>query len=56
MQTTQEYVRSLGAAGAHNYKTSGSPAPFILKQTGGHGADIILDCIGGSVWQQNVEA
>jgi putative PIG3 family NAD(P)H quinone oxidoreductase len=45
----------LGAAHAIDYR-AGSFAPAVRQMTGGHGADIIMDFIGASYWEQNLEA
>ncbi|XP_069567806.1 quinone oxidoreductase PIG3 [Brachyistius frenatus] len=46
-------AESLGAAAGFNYKEE-SFAQGVHDFTGGKGADVILDCIGGSNWEQNV--
>ncbi|WP_028563270.1 NAD(P)H-quinone oxidoreductase [Paenibacillus pinihumi] len=43
----------LGAAHAIDYK-AGPFAPIVKEQTGGKGADIIMDFIGASYWEQNL--
>nr|XP_039248259.1 quinone oxidoreductase PIG3-like [Styela clava] len=42
---------SLGAKNGFNYK-EGEFAPGVLEATGG--VNLILDCVGGSFWKQNV--
>ena len=49
-----ELARSLGAAAAFNYR-NGPWAEGVLQATNGHGADIILDCIGAQNWEQNAD-
>ncbi|WP_082034396.1 NAD(P)H-quinone oxidoreductase [Cohnella kolymensis] len=46
---------SLGASSAIDYK-AGPFAPDVLAATGGKGVDIILDFLGSSYWEQNMEA
>lgn len=46
-------AESLGAAAGFNYK-EGSFAQGVHHFTGGKGANVILDCIGGCNWEQNV--
>lgn len=46
---------NLGAAAGFNYKEE-SFAQGVHDFTGGKGADVILDCIGGCNWEQNVSA
>lgn len=50
-----ERCLGLGAAGAINYRC-GPFAPKVKAATGGLGADVILDIIGGAYLAQNVEA
>ncbi|XP_033844160.1 quinone oxidoreductase PIG3 [Periophthalmus magnuspinnatus] len=53
---TQEKLalaKSLGAAQGFNYREEDYVAG-VHQFTGGRGADVILDCIGGSCWEQNV--
>jgi tumor protein p53-inducible protein 3 len=45
----------LGAVHAIDYR-AGSFAPAVRQMTGGRGADIIMDFIGASYWEQNLEA
>ena len=45
----------MGASGAFDYR-SGSFVDFVKEHTNGKGVDLILDCVGASYWQQNVEA
>ena len=54
--TAQEYTKSLGAAAGLNYKTGEPFAAFVKAQTKDRGVDLILDCVGGSYWEQNVDA
>eukprot|EP00871_Galdieria_phlegrea_P002757 jgi/Galph1/3482/GphlegSOOS_G2178.1 len=45
-----------GAVEAINYKESnGSFSDKVLQVTEGHGVDVILDCIGGSMFEQNAK-
>lgn len=46
-------AEGLGAATGFNYKEGGF-AQRVHDFTAGKGADVILDCIGGSSWEQNV--
>nr|XP_020478552.1 quinone oxidoreductase PIG3 isoform X2 [Monopterus albus]XP_020478553.1 quinone oxidoreductase PIG3 isoform X2 [Monopterus albus]XP_020478554.1 quinone oxidoreductase PIG3 isoform X2 [Monopterus albus]XP_020478555.1 quinone oxidoreductase PIG3 isoform X2 [Monopterus albus]XP_020478556.1 quinone oxidoreductase PIG3 isoform X2 [Monopterus albus]XP_020478557.1 quinone oxidoreductase PIG3 isoform X2 [Monopterus albus]XP_020478558.1 quinone oxidoreductase PIG3 isoform X2 [Monopterus albus] len=46
-------AEELGAAAGFNYKEE-SFAQGVCDFTGGKGANIILDCIGGRNWEQNV--
>ncbi|XP_022606532.1 quinone oxidoreductase PIG3 [Seriola dumerili] len=46
-------AEELGAAAGFNYKEK-SFAQGVHDFTGGKGADVILDCIGGCNWEQNV--
>ncbi|XP_044540551.1 quinone oxidoreductase PIG3 [Gracilinanus agilis] len=48
-----EAVEKLGAAAGFNYK-EGDFSAATLEFTQGAGANIILDCIGGSYWEKNV--
>ncbi|CAG5866735.1 unnamed protein product [Menidia menidia] len=46
-------AEKLGAAAGFNYKKE-SFAQGVCDFTGGKGANVILDCIGGCNWEQNV--
>jgi len=46
---------SLGAAAAINYRTTDFVAA-VREQTGGRGADVILDMVGGDYVERNLEA
>ncbi|XP_068577957.1 quinone oxidoreductase PIG3 isoform X2 [Cebidichthys violaceus] len=48
-------AESLGAAVGFNYKEE-SFAQGVHDFTGGKGANVILDCIGGCNWEQNVSS
>ncbi|KAM9066436.1 quinone oxidoreductase PIG3 isoform 1-T3 [Sarcophilus harrisii] len=48
-----EAVKKLGAAAGFNYKEEDFSAA-TLEFTKGAGANVILDCIGGSYWEKNV--
>ncbi|XP_032356761.1 quinone oxidoreductase PIG3 isoform X1 [Etheostoma spectabile] len=48
-------AENLGAAAGFNYKEE-SFAQGVHDFTGGKGANIILDCIGGCNWEQNVSS
>lgn len=48
-------AENLGAAAGFNYKEE-SFAQGVQDFTGGKGADVILDCIGGRNWEQNVSS
>ncbi|MDB5054478.1 MAG: NADPH:quinone oxidoreductase [Bacilli bacterium] len=45
----------LGASVAIDYK-AGAFAPIVKEATGGRGVDIIMDFIGASYWEQNIES
>ncbi|MBN3325633.1 QORX oxidoreductase, partial [Atractosteus spatula] len=47
-------AKELGAAAGFNYKEEDF-AEQALEFTQGGGADVILDCIAGSVWEKNVK-
>lgn len=46
---------ALGADSAIDYK-AGPFAPHVLAATGGSGVNLILDFIGGSYWEQNLQS
>ncbi|KAM4542180.1 quinone oxidoreductase PIG3 isoform 1-T2 [Odontesthes bonariensis] len=48
-------AEKLGAAAGFNYKEE-SFAEGVRDFTGGKGANVILDCIGGCNWEQNVSS
>lgn len=48
-----ETARSLGAVAAFNYKSDDVVAG-VLNATDGKGVDIVLDCVGGSMYDTNV--
>lgn len=48
-------ARSFGAARAVNYRTEDFVA-VVKQETGGKGVDVILDMVGGSYIQRNIEA
>nr|XP_013812551.1 PREDICTED: quinone oxidoreductase PIG3-like isoform X2 [Apteryx mantelli mantelli] len=53
---TQEKLKAtanLGAAAGFNYKTEDF-SEKVLAFTQGSGVDIILDCVGGSYWEKNL--
>ncbi|XP_008397253.1 quinone oxidoreductase PIG3 isoform X1 [Poecilia reticulata] len=50
-----QLAEKLGAAAGYNYKEE-SFAQGVHDFTGGKGADVILDCIGGSNWEKNVSS
>lgn len=47
-------AKSLGAAEGFNYK-EGEFADKVLAATNGKGVNLILDCVGGSFWKQNIK-
>lgn len=51
----QNFCTELGANLAINYK-EGPFAPKVLEATGGKGVNVILDFVGGSYWQQNLDS
>ena len=46
----------LGADSGVNYKTGGDFASAVDEWTEGKGADLILDCVGGSYAMKNVQS
>lgn len=48
-------AENLGAAAGYNYKEE-KFAQRVQDFTGGKGANVILDCIGGANWEQNVSS
>jgi len=50
-----KYLQNLGAHHVLNYKTGGSFASWVKEKTNGRGVDVILDCVGGSYWEENSE-
>lgn len=48
-----DHCRELGAQAGWNYK-QGAFSPWVLEQTAGQGADIILDFIGAPYFQDNL--
>ncbi|XP_042357027.1 quinone oxidoreductase PIG3 [Plectropomus leopardus] len=50
-----KFAKNLGAAAGFNYREE-SFAQGVHDFTGGKGANVILDCIGGSNWEQNVNS
>ncbi|XP_041668850.1 quinone oxidoreductase PIG3 [Cheilinus undulatus] len=48
-------AENLGAAAGYNYKEE-KFAQRVQGFTGGKGANVILDCIGGANWEQNVSS
>jgi NADPH2:quinone reductase len=50
----REFVRSLGADVAVDYEKPDWPKT-VLEHTGGRGVDIILESIGGDIFEQNFE-
>ncbi|KAL8573502.1 hypothetical protein ACOMHN_047773 [Nucella lapillus] len=48
-----ETARGLGAVAGFNYKND-DVAAAIMKATDGKGVDIVLDCVGGSMYDTNV--
>jgi tumor protein p53-inducible protein 3 len=53
---SQAAARALGAAAGLNYKSDPAFAAFVKAHTDGRGADLVLDCVGGAYWEQNVDA
>jgi tumor protein p53-inducible protein 3 len=51
----RNFCIQLGASAAIDYK-AGPFAPIVNEATGGRGADIIMDFIGASYWEQNIES
>ena len=50
-----EHAKSLGAVAGFNYKEGGY-AEGVRAATGGKGVNVVLDCVGASLWAQNAEA
>lgn len=50
-----DLAKSLGAEEGFNYKES-MFEPKVLKHTDGKGVDLILDCVGGSFFNQNINS
>ncbi|CAH3187506.1 unnamed protein product, partial [Porites lobata] len=48
-------AESLGAEGGFNYKT-GNFSSWVENVTNGQGANVILDCVGSSFWEQNIKS
>lgn len=48
-------AKSLGARGGFNYKT-GDFSDWVESITEGKGANLILDCVGSSFWEQNIKS
>ncbi|XP_046903692.1 quinone oxidoreductase PIG3 isoform X2 [Hypomesus transpacificus] len=49
-----QIAKELGAAAGFNYRKENF-AEKVCDFTKGRGADIILDCVGGSCWERNVD-
>ena len=50
-----EHAAKLGAVAGFNYK-EGSYAAGVKEATGGRGVNIVLDCVGASLWDANAES
>ncbi|XP_078322706.1 quinone oxidoreductase PIG3-like isoform X2 [Crassostrea virginica] len=50
-----DFAKSLGAEEGFNYKEA-EFEPKVLAQTEGKGVDLILDCVGGSFFDQNINS
>ncbi len=50
-----ENAAKLGAVAGFNYKEGGY-GDAVKEATGGSGVDIVLDCVGGSLWGENAQA
>ena len=46
----------LGATAGFNRKAEGGWGPAVVAHTEGAGVDVVLDCVGGSYWEQNCDA
>ena len=46
----------LGAGHAINYKTTPDWSSAVLEATGGQGVTVIMDCVGGSYFEQNLQS
>lgn len=54
MASTEEKLKAckeLGAIGGINYKENPEFGDQVMSLTEGHGADMILDCVGASHWE-----
>jgi NADPH:quinone reductase-like Zn-dependent oxidoreductase len=49
-------AKSLGLAAGLNYKTSPDWAPWVLEQTGGEGADLVVEVGGAGTLSQSLKA
>jgi len=49
------FCRQLGASVAINYRTEDFTEK-VLETTNGEGVNLILDCVGASYWQKNIES
>ncbi|KAL9321260.1 hypothetical protein ACSQ67_013099 [Phaseolus vulgaris] len=49
------FCKSIGADVAINYKTEDFVAR-VKEETGGQGVDVILDCVGASYYQKNIDS
>jgi tumor protein p53-inducible protein 3 len=49
-------ARGLELGASHAFERGDAWADQVLEATGGRGVDVVLDCVGGSYWQQNVKA
>ncbi|XP_061176281.1 quinone oxidoreductase PIG3-like [Saccostrea echinata] len=50
-----DFAKSLGAEEGFNYKEA-EFEPKVLEHTQGKGVDLILDCVGGSFFNQNINS
>lgn len=51
-----EASRAYGADHTINYKTETNWSDKVLELTGGQGASVILDCVGGSYFEKNLDS
>ncbi|KAK3773329.1 hypothetical protein RRG08_023214 [Elysia crispata] len=50
-----DFVKTLGAAAGINYKEE-AVAERVLELTNGKGVDLVLDCVGASMYEENLKA
>jgi NADPH:quinone reductase-like Zn-dependent oxidoreductase len=50
-----EKARELGANELINYRETASFSQRVLELTGGKGVDLVFDCVGASVWEENLK-
>ncbi len=48
-------AKELGAAEGINYRTTPDLSKRVLELTDGKGVDVVFDCVGADVWEQNLK-